>query len=247
MASTSETGNAKNVANFQELISYVTGYGPTYNPANAAITVAALNAKEAAAATSLTAVNTALAVHTTAVNAREIAFEAFEPILARIASAAVAAGLSPEVIEDIRSIIRKLRGSRSGPKPPTIPDDPATPEDESSTSHSVSQMSYDSRIENFEKLIELLTAQPLYAPNEADLTIAALNTRLTNMRAENLAVVNAYTPLSNSRIERNVLLYDETKGLVALAQAAKNYVKSIFGASSPQWDQISALKFTRPT
>lgn len=32
MASTSETGHAKNVANLQDLISFVTGYGATYNP-----------------------------------------------------------------------------------------------------------------------------------------------------------------------------------------------------------------------
>lgn len=32
MASTSETGHAKNVANFQDLIAFVTGYGATYNP-----------------------------------------------------------------------------------------------------------------------------------------------------------------------------------------------------------------------
>jgi hypothetical protein len=32
MASTTETGHAKNVANFQDLIEIVTGYGATYNP-----------------------------------------------------------------------------------------------------------------------------------------------------------------------------------------------------------------------
>jgi len=28
----SETGHAKNVANFEDLISFATGYGATYNP-----------------------------------------------------------------------------------------------------------------------------------------------------------------------------------------------------------------------
>ena len=32
MASTSETGHAKNIANFQDLISFCQGYGATYNP-----------------------------------------------------------------------------------------------------------------------------------------------------------------------------------------------------------------------
>ncbi len=32
MASQSEVGHAKNVANFQDLITYCTAYGATYNP-----------------------------------------------------------------------------------------------------------------------------------------------------------------------------------------------------------------------
>lgn len=32
MTSTSETGHAKNVANFQDLIEFVTAYGADYNP-----------------------------------------------------------------------------------------------------------------------------------------------------------------------------------------------------------------------
>jgi hypothetical protein len=37
MASTSETGHAKNVANFQDLIAFVKGYGTTYNPSKSAL------------------------------------------------------------------------------------------------------------------------------------------------------------------------------------------------------------------
>lgn len=43
MASTSETGNAKNVANFEDLISFCTGYGTAYNPNKASIKLSALN------------------------------------------------------------------------------------------------------------------------------------------------------------------------------------------------------------
>ncbi|MFA6401072.1 MAG: hypothetical protein WCX31_05525 [Salinivirgaceae bacterium] len=42
MTSTSETGHAKNVTNFDELISFVTGYGTTYNPSKDSIKLAAL-------------------------------------------------------------------------------------------------------------------------------------------------------------------------------------------------------------
>lgn len=42
MPSTSETGHAKNVANFETLISFCTGYGATYNPSRDALKVANL-------------------------------------------------------------------------------------------------------------------------------------------------------------------------------------------------------------
>ncbi len=37
MASTTETGHAKNVATFEDLISFCTGYGATHNPSKAAL------------------------------------------------------------------------------------------------------------------------------------------------------------------------------------------------------------------
>ena len=38
-----ETGHAKNVANFEDLILFVTGYGATYNPTKVPIKLASLN------------------------------------------------------------------------------------------------------------------------------------------------------------------------------------------------------------
>ena len=37
-----ETGHAKNVANFQDLIAFVTGYGATYNPTKNALKLSQL-------------------------------------------------------------------------------------------------------------------------------------------------------------------------------------------------------------
>lgn len=246
MATVHETGHAKNVANFQDLISFTTGYGAAYNPANPAIALAALNAKHTAATADLTAVNTALAAWVTAVNAREALFEPFSRFVTRVMNAVQASAVPPEVIADVRTIVRKLTGSRAKP---AIADDPATPEDESQASHSASQMSFDSRIENFDKLIQLLAAQAAYTPNEPDLQatgLTGLPVLHASMQAANLAVVNAYTALSNARIARDKELYQPTTGLVDLAFAVKNYVKSLFGAASPEFQQLSALQFTRP-
>ncbi|MFZ1693392.1 MAG: hypothetical protein WAT74_09365 [Flavobacteriales bacterium] len=165
MATVHETGHAKNVANFEDLISFATGYGATYNPVNPAIALAGLNAKHAAAVADLAAVNAAFAAWVTAVNARDALFDPLSRLATRIMNAVQASVVDPEVEADVRTVVRKLQGSRAKPKSPDVPDDPSTPEDESRTSSSASQMSFDNRIGNFDKLIQLLAAQPGYAPN----------------------------------------------------------------------------------
>lgn len=49
MASTSEIGHAKNVANFQDLIEFVTAYGATYNPSKNSLKLPQLIALKASA------------------------------------------------------------------------------------------------------------------------------------------------------------------------------------------------------
>jgi hypothetical protein len=106
-------------------------------------------------------------------------------------------------------------------------------------------MSYDNRLDNFDKLVKLLTSVELYTPNEADLKVESLSKLYADLMAKNSAVIAAATPLSNARIERNKILYQFDAGLVDVALDAKVYVKSIFGPSSAQYKQISKLAFRK--
>ncbi len=245
MSSTSETGHARNVSNFEALISFCTAYGTTYNPSKTTIKLAALNTLLASAKTTLTAVNTALPPYNNAVNAREIAFAPLSKLVTRIINALASSNVTKQVVEDAKSIARKIQGKRAGEKLPEIPDDPTTPEDESQKSSSVSQMSFDNRVENFEKLIQLLSAQTGYAPNENDLKVTALTTLLADLRTKNTATLTSLAPLSNARIARNTLLYTTSTSLINIALDVKKYIKSLYGATSPQYKQISGLKFSR--
>jgi len=245
MASTSETGHAKNVANFEDLISFCTGYGASYNPSKASIKLPALNTLFTSAKGTLTTINTTLPPNTNAVNAREIVFTPLSKLITRVVNAVEASSVSKQVIADAKTIARKLQGKRASDKLPTVLDNPATPEDESQKSISASQMSFDSRIENMDKLIQFLASQTGYIPNEIDLNITALTTLLADMRTKNTGAINALTPLSNARIARNTLLYTAATGLVDVAGDVKTYVKSVFGGTSPQYKQLSGLKFTK--
>lgn len=242
MKSISETGHAKNVANFGSLISYCIAYDSVYNPANPLLAIDSLNTIHTNSKNSLTHVNTAFSSYSVAVDERDAAFEPINKLATRIINSLDASAVPRQAIDDARTIIRKIQGKRAS----TIPAKSAAPESQPADSRktiSVSQLSYDNRIGNFEKLIQQLASQSGYNPNETELKISSLNTLSSELKNKNSAVVNASVTLSNARISRNNILYTKPDSLVPVSAEVKKYVKSIFGTSSPQYKQISSLKF----
>ncbi len=244
MASTSETGHAKNVANFEDLISFCTGYGTTYNPSKAILQIANLTTRRTNAQSSIGSVTVSKTAFSNTVNVRQTAFTPLKKLSTRIVNALDATDATDKLVKDARTINNKIQGKRAGEKPKPVSGS-ATEAAEDKTI-SVSQQSYDSLIENFDKLIQLVATEPTYTPNETELQTSTLQTNLGNLRTSNTAVVNTYTNYSNSRITRNNILYGQTTGLVDVALEVKKYVKSVFGATSPQFKQVSKLEFTRP-
>ncbi|MBN2788045.1 MAG: hypothetical protein JXQ69_06960 [Paludibacteraceae bacterium] len=242
-SSRSETGHAKNVANFDDLISFVTGYGTAYNPSKTGIKLTALQTLSTSAKNAINAVNTALPAYSNAVAAREAAFEPLSKLITRVNNALKATDTTEQVDESAKTLVRKIQGSRATAKKTEEEIATAAAEGKETKEISSSQMSYDSRLDNFDKLIKLLTSVTLYAPNEADLKVTALTTLYNDLKAKNTAVVTATTPLSNARISRNDILYKANTGLVDIALDTKTYIKSLYGATSPQYKQVSRLEF----
>ena len=253
MSSTSETGHAKNVANFEDLISFCTAYGATYNPVKATIKLAALNTLWTTAQGNIAAVVTASTAFINATNARQITFYPLKPLATRIINAFSATDATDEAIADTKTINRKIQGARKGDNgknlnPPATPSpgNPTLPAAPDHNQISVSQQSYDSLLENFKKLTSLVASEASYKPNEVELKIATLSALAANLSAKNTSVINATTDISNARIARDKTLYASKTGLYDTAQEVKKYVKSVFGATSPQYKQVSRIKFTAP-
>lgn len=78
MASTSETGHAKNAANFEELVSVCKGYGAVYNPSNTNLTITSLETLLSNTKAAIGILNSATPDWITAVNEREAAFKTVE-------------------------------------------------------------------------------------------------------------------------------------------------------------------------
>ena len=251
MKSTTETGHAKNVANFEDMISFCVGYGAIYNPVNANKKIAALQAKQTAALAAIQTVNTSRTVYNNATNAREIIFSTLKKLSTRIVNALEATTATQQTIDDAKTANRKIQGGKASKKVPLpVVTNPVTPESKvqvEDKSHSVSQQSYDGLVDNFSKLVQVVATEPSYVPNENELKVATLNTLITSLRASNTAVIIANTMYSNMRISRNTVLYGTDTGLVDIAAEVKKYVKSLYGSTSAQYKQLTGLKFSVPT
>lgn len=250
MSTYSEIGHAKNVANFEDLINRCIGFGVSYNPSLNAIKIANMNTLRTSALAALASSVAAGTAYVNAVDNRQLVFDPLQKLSTRIISALKACGASDAVIKDALSINRKIQGKRAKPikevenvetqkvaGPNPIPVEPI---------HiSVSQLGFDSMIEHYSKLIDLLASVVLYNPNENELKVSGLNTLLTNMKTVNTAVITATTNYINARINRDNLVYAKPSGVVEVAQDCKDYVKSVFGTKSPQYKQVSSIKFTK--
>lgn len=244
MMKISETGHPVNVANFETLLTTVTALGASYNPAKSSLKLPALQDLLTASKGSLNAVNIAQSAYSNAVDAREVAFEPFSKLITRVNNALKASDTTPQVDESAQTIIRKLQGKRASAKLTEEEKSALEAEGKEVNQISTSQLSYDSKMENLDKLIMLLESVPLYAPNEEELKITSLKALQTALKGANMAVITANIQLTNARIARNEILYKPISGLVDIAFDTKVYIKSLFGATSPQYKQISKLKFT---
>ena len=246
MTNTSETGHAKNVTNLESLITSIIALETSYNPSRDSIKLPALQALLTASKESLNAVNIAQAAYSNAVAARKVAFEPFSKLITRVMNSLKASGASTQVVQSARTIVRKLQGRRASAKITEEEKKALEAEGKEVNQISASQMSFDNRIENFDRLIMLLSSIPLYNPNEEELKVETLKALHNQLKEKNSEVILPIVQLSNSRMTRNKILYSENTGLVDVALDSKTYIKSIFGATSPQYKQISKLRFIRP-
>ena len=171
MASTSETGHAKNVTNLESLITSVSAFGTSYNPSKESLKLTALQTLLTASKSSMSTLYVALPNYSNAVAARESAFENFSKLITRVNNALKATDTTVQVDESAQTIVRKIQGKRASAIISEEDKKLLAADGKEVNQISASQMSYDSRLENFDKLIALLVSVPLYNPNEEDLKV----------------------------------------------------------------------------
>lgn len=244
MASTSEKGHNKNIAHFSQLIQFCQSYGATYNPNKNSLKVPQLQTQLTSVQTNFDAVNNTSIAFNNAVNARKDAFKDLKKLGTRLVNALDVTDASKQLVKDAKTVNAKLQGT-GGKLTKADAGKVATNAEVTETPKTISnsQQSYDNLIDHFSKIIAILATEPTYLPNETELQLTTLNTQLTNLKNLNTAVANAYTTVSNARIARNQSMYNPTVGMCQVAKEVKAYVKSVFGATSPQFKQVNKLEF----
>ena len=239
----SASGPGTNVTNLKTLIAAILGFGDRYNPINALITVMALQALYLLGQSAVNEVDAVQPANTNAKNTRNEAFDSLYKRVTRIGNAFKAIVPNEQSREHVRSMILLIQRGRVNPKKeqPAVTDpsvDPATVKE--NASH---KSGYDKQLENFNKLIQYLTSFPAYKPNEEDLTVESLTAFYNDLTEKNQLVNTTETQLNVARRQRENVLDKPETGLVQLGNDSKSYVSSVFGARSPEYKQISKLKF----
>ena len=239
MSSQSEVGHAKNVANLQKLTEQVNVYS-LYNPPVDNIKVANLQTLYTTASTKLNEVEDKRNSNKNAITLRQSAFENLKSTCTKIINHLGILGLPQGTIDQAKSLNRLIQG---GQKKATTP--PEERKEETRTV-STSRQSYTQQAENFGILLQLLSTIPAYNPNEDDLKLTNLETYKNSLVSSTQSVDQTEAELNNKLIERDNILYTEGTGLYSIAQNVKKYVKSIYGATSTEYANVSAIKFTSP-
>lgn len=235
----SETGIAKNLANFSRIISAVTAHGAVYAPSYAKIKLAALNALYANAQLAVDNATAAKLANDHAITTRTLAFKNLNPMATKAFNMLAASGVPAQTLTQARTLVRKLSGQRAdNTAPVTLPDGTTAKR------NSVSQMSFDNRVENFSKFVDFLAGVPQYAPAEANLSVIGLRALHDAAEAANNAVLQTTLQGTTARGIRDTIMHQDVDGLTSVALDVKKYVKAVFGTSSTEFKQVSGLRFS---
>ncbi|OWP85329.1 hypothetical protein BWK59_00295 [Flavobacterium davisii] len=233
--STSETGHAKNIANFGAAIQILQEMGALYNPSNPQLGIAnLLEIKQEVEATIL-GLNTKIPAYKNAVAAREIAMEPVSKLTTRINNFVKSIAISQPDKENIQTLVKKIRGDVKAKK--------VNPETAETKTISTLQQSFDSRIANLSVLIEQLNIHPEFAPNEEELKAQNLKTLQQQLDALSKNVNTTANALITARMDRNKILYTNPDNALKTIKEVKAYVKSLGEAAQPYYKALVKLQF----
>jgi len=235
MASSSEVGHTKNVANLASGIQILEEMGTLYNPSNSNILLSNLDPIKTELNGTITVLNEKKPIYKNAVAHREILNSSLSKKTTKSLNFFKSLNVSSTDKENIASQVKKIRGDKRPKK--------VNPETTESDAISTSQMSYDSRIANLDTYINQLSSHPEYIPNETEIQISSLQVYHQELSTSSSLVNSAGNSLITARKDRNNVLYFNENNIIKLMQEVKAYLKSLGDAGLPYYKAFVKLKF----
>jgi hypothetical protein len=226
----------KNMQAFTRLIGYCTGYGGKYNPGRQTLQVEELQAQLEAVRQVLEEVKETKVHFYDEVNERKQAFDELPKLAASVIRALKAYGASGEKMADARLYFRNITGRRAAK-----PIEPEATVQPLPVRRSQMQLAYVNKADWFEQLVQTASTQPGYQPNEPELSIEGLNSKVKELHACNQRVVDARVAWSNARVKREKLILDKEQSMMMTARAVKDYLGAIFGFNSLEYGQVKGI------
>ena len=228
----------KNMQAFTRLIGYCTGYGGKYNPGRQTLQVEKLQAQLEAVRQVLEEVKVTKVHFNDEVNARKQAFDDLPKLAASVIRALKAFGASEEKMADARQYFRNIIGRRVPARPIEKAGEAVEPVP---ARRSQMQLAYVNKADWFEQLVQTASTQPGYQPNEPELSIEGLNSRVKELHACNQHVLEAKQQWRNALMKRNKLMLDKEESVMMTSRAVKDYLGAIFGFMSPEYEQVKGI------
>jgi hypothetical protein len=245
MKTTNKTGHKENVTNLNVLSSHVSSFGIGYNPSNPLLAVSNLDQISKNGQMLNDAVDSAEINLHNARTARSNSFENLDSLTDRSVNALKVSGVSPQTIEQAKSLAREVHGRRASQILTEEEIAVAKTKGEAIKQVNVHNSSFNSILNSFSKYVSFVNTVSEYRPNEPDINPAGLDMKLNELKTKSTDVLNAETGYDTARFNRNTALYADNTGLVDTAMLVKTYIKSAFGSTSSQYKQISNLTFKK--
>jgi hypothetical protein len=233
-----ETGHARNVASFDEMITVIKSIDKAYKPIMPAHQLSNLEFVKTQLQQNLQNVNTKQANYKDKIYARQNAYEKMSAFGTRVVAMMTAIGVEAKILTQAKAILGKIRGGGSKKKT-----DASETTDVAVKKNSVSQMSFDQRKHNFSILLSLASSQSAYQPTEEEIKVITLQNYLNSLQILNEEANKAEQELVMARQQRDEVLYKENTGAIALALQIKAYVKAAMGVKSNEYERIKGVKF----
>ena len=237
--STFETGHAVNISNAKLLIDTCTGFGAAYDPSNDDITIGNLTLLWTQAKAAQDALSAAAASMKEPINQRAMLFENLRPLITKVLAALSSSKANEMVKQDVKGVGDRIRGVSKKPKAAAEGEEPADLVHTVSTSH----QSYVQRASALLDLVNLLKTVKEYKPNEVPLKVESLAQLQQEMQDANDGIGAVLQTGEKAELSRNRALYKPDAGIVEVAQACRDYVKSVFGSKAAEYKAVTGIRF----